>query len=66
VHDRAAEDLFYKEILGFELMWAGGMKDDEIKWVDMRVSDGTDWIEYMLGNANPSVKTRGVMNHIAL
>lgn len=66
VHDRAAEDFFYKEILGFKLMWFGGMKDDEIKWVDMRVSDGTDWIEYMLGNVNPSVKTRGVMNHMAL
>ena len=47
-------------------MWFGGMKDDEIKWVDMRVSDGTDWIEYMLGNVNQSVKTRGVMNHMAL
>jgi catechol 2,3-dioxygenase-like lactoylglutathione lyase family enzyme len=66
VNDRAAEDHFYKEILGFELMWYGGMKDDEVKWVDMRVPDGTDWIEYMLGNANPSVHTRGVMNHLAL
>jgi catechol 2,3-dioxygenase-like lactoylglutathione lyase family enzyme len=66
VHDRAAEDRFYHNILGFELMWYGGMKDDEIKWVDMRVPDGTDWIEYMLGNPNPSPKTRGVMNHFAL
>jgi len=66
VHDRAAEDLFYKDILGFKLMWFGGMKDDEIKWVDMRVPDGSDWIEYMLGNPNPSPRTRGVMNHMAL
>jgi catechol 2,3-dioxygenase-like lactoylglutathione lyase family enzyme len=66
VHDRAAEDLFYKEILGFKLMWFGGMKDDEIKWVDMRVPDGSDWIEYMLGNVNPSPRTRGIMNHMAL
>jgi hypothetical protein len=32
----------------------------------MRVPDGTDWIEYMLGVNNPTPKTRGVMNHFAL
>jgi len=66
VHDRAAEDAFYKNILGFKLKWFGGMKDDEIKWVDMQVPDGTDWLEYMLGSQNPSPKSRGVLNHLAL
>ncbi|HEX4229811.1 MAG TPA: VOC family protein [Bryobacteraceae bacterium] len=66
VHDRAAEDKFYKDILGFTVMWYGGMKDNEINWVDMRVPDGSDWIEYMLNVTNPSAKTRGVMNHFAL
>lgn len=66
VHDRGAEDRFYHDILGFKLMWYGGMKDDEIKWVDMRVPEGTDWIEYMLGIEHPSVKSRGVNNHFAL
>jgi catechol 2,3-dioxygenase-like lactoylglutathione lyase family enzyme len=66
VHDRNAEDHFYKDILGFELMWYGGMKDDEIKWVDMRVPNGSDWLEYMLGVTSPSPHTRGVMNHFAL
>ncbi|HEX6544743.1 MAG TPA: VOC family protein [Bryobacteraceae bacterium] len=66
VHDRAAEDKFYKDILGFTVMWYGGMKDDETNWVDMRVPDGHDWIEYMLRVNSPSVKTRGVMNHMAL
>lgn len=66
VHDRAAEDRFYKDILGFKLMWYGGMKDDQVSWVDMRVPDGTDWLEYMLNVNNPSPKTRGVMNHFAL
>ena len=67
VHDRAAEDKFYKDILGFRLYWHGGMKDGEDNWVDMQVPDGTDWIEYMLGvRENKSHKTLGVMNHIAL
>ncbi len=67
VHDRAAEDRFYKDILGFHVYWHGGMKDDETNWVDMQVPDGSDWIEYMLGvSPNAGHKTLGVMNHIAL
>jgi catechol 2,3-dioxygenase-like lactoylglutathione lyase family enzyme len=67
VHDRAAEDRFYKDILGFQLMWYGGMHNDEVDWVDMRVPDGKDWLEYMLKAVpNPTVKSRGVLNHIAL
>jgi catechol 2,3-dioxygenase-like lactoylglutathione lyase family enzyme len=67
VHDRAAEDRFYKDILGFHVYWHGGMKEVETNWVDMQVPDGTDWIEYMLKvPADASHKTLGVMNHIAL
>ena len=67
VHDRAAEDHFYKDILGFHLYWQGGRKDDEIDWVNMQVPDGTDWIEYMLNvPADSDHHTLGVANHIAL
>lgn len=67
VPDRAAEDKFYKDILGFHVYWHGGMKDDESNWVDMQVPDGTDWLEYMLDvPANADKHTLGVMNHIAL
>ena len=67
VHDRAAEDHFYKDILGFHVYWHGGRTDDETSWVDMQVPDGTDWIEYMLNvPRNADHHTLGVMNHIAL
>ena len=66
VKDQAAADRFYKDVLGFKEFWHGGMKDDVTNWVDMRVPDGTDWFEYMLRVDNPSVRTRGVMNHLAL
>jgi catechol 2,3-dioxygenase-like lactoylglutathione lyase family enzyme len=67
VNDRAAEDHFYKDILGFHLYWHGGMKEDSDNWVAMQVPDGTDWIEYMLQvPADASKHTRGVMNHMAL
>jgi catechol 2,3-dioxygenase-like lactoylglutathione lyase family enzyme len=67
VRDRAAEDHFYKDILGFRPYWHGGMKDDKDDWVAMQVPDGTDWVEYML-NISPTADkhTLGVMNHIAL
>jgi len=67
VHDRAAEDRFYKDVLGFHVYWHGGMKEVEDNWVDMQVPDGTDWIEYMLKvPENATHKQLGVMNHIAL
>jgi len=67
VHDRAVEDKFYKDVLGFHVYWHGGMKDGEDNWVDMQVPEGTDWIEYMLNvSPNASHRTLGVMNHIAL
>jgi catechol 2,3-dioxygenase-like lactoylglutathione lyase family enzyme len=66
VHDRAAEDRFYRDILGFKPVWYGGKTDTDVNWVDMRVPDGSDWLEYMLGVTNPGVRSRGVNNHIAL
>ncbi|HEV2426442.1 MAG TPA: VOC family protein [Terriglobia bacterium] len=66
VADRAAADRFYGDILGFKLMWYGGMKDNRVDWADMRVPEGTDWLEYMLGVHNPSPRTLGVMHHFAL
>lgn len=66
VSDRAAFDALYKDILGFREFWHGGMTDDQTSWVDMRVPEGTDWFEYMLNVKNPSARTLGVMNHMAL
>lgn len=66
VKDRAAADHFYKDVLGFREMWHGGMKDDQTDWIDMRVPDGSDWLEYMLKTGNLTPKSRGVLNHLAL
>jgi catechol 2,3-dioxygenase-like lactoylglutathione lyase family enzyme len=62
VKDRAAADRFYKDILGFQDIWHGGMDDKSTDWVDMRVPDGTDWLEYMLNVQNPDPKELGVPN----
>jgi len=66
IADQSAADKFYKDILGFQSIWYGGMKDDRTDWVDMQVPDGTDWLEYMLNVHNPTPRTLGVMHHLAL
>lgn len=66
VHDRAAADALFRDVLGFQLMWYGGRTEERVDYVDMRVPDGSDWLEYMLNVSNPTPRTRGVMNHLAL
>lgn len=66
VKDREAADKFYKEILGFREMWHGGSTDARTDWIDMRVPDGPDWLEYMLNVENPTPRSLGVKNHGAL
>jgi catechol 2,3-dioxygenase-like lactoylglutathione lyase family enzyme len=68
VRDRAKADAFYGGILGFKLYWQGGFKEGVYDWVDMQVSDGTDWLEYMLEDRDSKADARlkGILNHIAL
>ena len=68
VHNRDAEDRFYRDLLGFRPYWHGadkaGSPDD---WVAIQVPDGTDWLEYMLNQPeHPDLRLTGVMNHISL
>ena len=67
VHNRAAEDHFYQQILGFRPYWHGGMKDGVEEFVSLQVPDGSDWLEYMLTVPdNPSQRSLGVLNHFSL
>ncbi len=68
IKDRALQDSFYRDILGFKPYWFGGMKDDAPpSWVSQQVPDGTDWLEYMI-TTNPALTQAqmGVLNHFAL
>jgi catechol 2,3-dioxygenase-like lactoylglutathione lyase family enzyme len=67
VHDRDAEDHFYRDLLGFHIYWHGGMQPGRTDWVAMQVPDGTDWLEYMLNQPeHPDLRTMGVLDHISL
>jgi catechol 2,3-dioxygenase-like lactoylglutathione lyase family enzyme len=67
VKDRAAEDKFYRELLGFRTYWYGGFKDNDVDWFELQVPDGNDWMEYMLNiPANADHKEMGEQNHFSL
>lgn len=67
VHDREAEDHFYRDLLGFHIYWHGGMQPGRTDWVAMQVPDGTDWLEYMLDQPeHPDLQIMGVLDHISL
>ncbi|HSS13452.1 MAG TPA: VOC family protein, partial [Rhizomicrobium sp.] len=68
IKDRALQDTFYRDILGFRPYWLGGNRDDAPpSWVSQQVPDGTDWLEYMI-TTNPALTQAqmGVLNHFAL
>ncbi|WP_051978378.1 VOC family protein [Edaphobacter aggregans] len=68
VRDAAAEDRFYKDILGFRANWHGGRDDSgRVDWSSVQVPEGTDWLEYML-NVSPDAtpKQLGGSNHMSL
>ena len=57
---------FYGDILGFEEFWRGGSSSDVLSWVNMRVPDGKDYLEFMLYSAPHDATQIGVKNHICL
>ena len=67
IKDAAAADRFYKETLGFSEIWRGGRPEGTINWINMRVPDGTDYLEYMLyPGAPPTRQQLGSAHHVAL
>ncbi len=74
IHNRAREDAFFRDVLGFKPYWYGGFKEDVPTWVSQQVPDGHDWLEYMIAGdpdgkgipADMSQQTAGVLNHFSL
>ena len=73
VHNKDAEDKFYKGVLGFRPYWFGAMKPDHVDWVSQQVPNGHDWLEYMMvgdGSDSPIASINqnhlGVLNHFSI
>jgi len=57
---------FYGGILGFKEFWRGGSSPKMLSWVNMRVPDGQDYLEFMLYNKVLDPDSRGTKNHASL
>ena len=73
VHDRARQDGFYRQLLGFRPYWYGAFEPPKVDWVSQQAPDGHDWVEYMMvgpGSDVPIEKVDanqlGVLNHLSL
>jgi catechol 2,3-dioxygenase-like lactoylglutathione lyase family enzyme len=66
VGEAAAADRFYKDVLGFSEIWRGGTSESVTSWINMRVPEGTDYLEYMLVGGAVDRERLGVLHHVAL
>jgi lactoylglutathione lyase len=66
VRDTQKANQFYAGMLGFSEIWRGGRMDSITNWINMRVPEGTDYIEYMLVSGKTSRPQTGVNHHVAL
>ena len=66
VREASAADRFYKDVLGFSEIWRGGREDAQTDWINMKVPDGTDYLEYMLVSGPVDRERLGTLHHVAL
>jgi catechol 2,3-dioxygenase-like lactoylglutathione lyase family enzyme len=57
---------FYRDLLGFKEFWRGSRDGKRLDWVNMKVPDGEDYIEFMLYDQIPAPTARGGQHHICL
>ncbi|MBI4904457.1 MAG: VOC family protein [Acidobacteria bacterium] len=57
---------FYGDVLGFKETWRGSRDGKVLSWVNMKVPDGDDYIEFMLYDQKPEPTKRGSAHHICL
>lgn len=66
IADPVRADSFYAAILGFSEIWRGGATDSITSWINMRLPESTDYLEYMLVKPPASRRQLGSAHHIAL
>ncbi len=57
---------FYHDLLGFRESWRGSASGAQLSWINMRVPDGDDYVEFMLYQDPPTPAQLGGKNHICL
>lgn len=57
---------FYTDVLGFQETWRGSKSGTVLSWVNLRVPDGNDYVEFMLYKVEPAATRRGDAHHLCL
>jgi len=57
---------FYRDVLGLREFWRGSSSGKTLSWVNMRVPDGDDYLEFMLYATPQDSEQLGVKNHVCL
>jgi lactoylglutathione lyase len=55
---------FYGDILGFSEIWRGSKDGKVLNWVNMKVPDGDDYLEFMLYDQKPDLTALGTLHHL--
>jgi catechol 2,3-dioxygenase-like lactoylglutathione lyase family enzyme len=66
IKNQDAADKFYRDVLGFSEIWRGGRDEKTTDWINMRVPDGTEYLEYMLVTSPPDRQRLGSAHHLCL
>ena len=57
---------FYRDILGGKEIWRGGGNPKQLSWVNVKIPDGEDYVEFMLYSELPAPDKRGKQHHLCL
>ncbi|MDO8539794.1 MAG: VOC family protein [Opitutaceae bacterium] len=57
---------FYGDLLGFQETWRGSASGTTLNWINLRVPDGEDYVEFMLYEKYPTTDRLRTMHHVCL
>jgi catechol 2,3-dioxygenase-like lactoylglutathione lyase family enzyme len=66
VHSEIGENALYRDVLGMTEIWRGGFAPDKTNWVNLRLPESGDYLEYMLRDQPSTKRQLGVDHHICL
>ncbi len=66
VGDLSEATRFYGDVLGFTETWRGSSSGTVLSWTNMKVPEGTDYVEFMLYGELLAPNARGTQHHLCL
>ena len=66
VGDLPPAQKFYGDLVGLQEIWRGSRSGTELSWTNMKVPEGTEYIEFMLYADLPAPSARGSAHHVCL